>query len=313
MGCYLRLVPDDEGSKPDPMTRTLRLEDGAEFRDQVMQAVRAAVQPMLIVMNGAHVGTRTRVRDAMLVGRDPVAELVLTDAGVSLRHARIEDRGDGWAVVDLASTNGTQVNGAKVVEQVLRAGDRIAFGATLVRFEEHDALDEEFAQVVERMLNVDELSGLWVRRRFDTELAATLTGARAHGTPVGVLVMDLDGVKAVNDANGHEFGAYVIGEAGRVIGRVLGGRGFASRFGGDEFIAAVRGADVEQAASVAEEIRAAIGAHRFEREGRVLRVGISIGIASFPQSGADSDALFRTADAALYRAKREGKNRVVKA
>lgn len=306
-------MADERNSRPDdPLTRTLRLEDGGEFREDVLAAVRAAVQPTLVVMTGARVGTRTRVSGTMLVGRDPEADLVLPDAGVSFRHARVEDRGDTWAVVDLASTNGTQVNGARVTDAAIGAGDRLTFGATLVRFEVHDEADQQFAQVVERMLHVDELSGLWVRRRFDDELRTTLEAHRVKREPLGLLVMDLDGVKQVNDTHGHLFGAYVIGEAGHLIGRVLGERGFASRFGGDEYIAAVPGADTERTAGIGEEIRSAIAAHRFEREGKPLAVGISVGVASFPESAADAEALFRVADEALYRAKREGKNRVAR-
>jgi diguanylate cyclase (GGDEF)-like protein len=123
-------------------------------------------------------------------------------------------------------------------------------------------------------------------------------------------MMDLDGIKKINDSHGHLFGAYVIGESGHIIGRVLEGRGFASRFGGDEYVAALPGFDLPGARGVGEEILRAIGAHEFEREGVPLRPGISIGAAAFPESAADAQALFQRADEALYRAKRAGKNQV---
>ena len=122
--------------------------------------------------------------------------------------------------------------------------------------------------------------------------------------------MDLDGIKKINDTHGHLFGAYVIGESGHVIGRVLEGRGFASRFGGDEYVAALPGLDLDAAGAVGEEIRRAIAEHEFEREKIVLRPGISIGTASFPESADDAKSLFQRADEALYRAKRAGKNQV---
>jgi diguanylate cyclase (GGDEF)-like protein len=123
-------------------------------------------------------------------------------------------------------------------------------------------------------------------------------------------MMDLDGIKSINDTHGHLFGAYVIGEAGRVIGRVLDQRGFASRFGGDEFIAALPSSALEAATLLGEEIRQAISAYPFQREGVALRPGISIGVASFPESANDGESLLQRADEALYRAKRAGKNRV---
>jgi diguanylate cyclase len=102
----------------------------------------------------------------------------------------------------------------------------------------------------------------------------------------------------------------VIGESGRVIGKVIEGRGFASRFGGDEYIAALPGVALEGAARIGEEIRAAIGAFPYEREGVPLRPGISIGAAAFPESADDAEGLLQRADEALYRAKRAGKDRV---
>lgn len=292
------------------MGSTMRLDGPGELRTQVLQAVRAKRRPALLVLTGNEVGTRCTLEGTTLIGRDPQSALVLSDAGVSFRHARVEDRGDAWAVVDLASTNGTQVAGELISERILAPGDRVTFGATIVRFEVQDALDQEYDDVLERLLNIDELSGLYVRRKFDRELKTLIDAARIGKTAVGLLVMDLDGVKKINDTHGHLFGAYVIGESGRVIGAVLGERGIASRFGGDEFVAAVVDADLAQTEAVGEEIRAAINAHTFAREGVPLHPGISVGVASLLESAADADALFREADAALYRAKQAGKNRV---
>ena len=276
----------------------------------VEQADRAPHRPVLIVISGQEVGTRRPVDGTLVIGRDPDVDLVLNDALVSSRHARLEDRGDSWTLVDLGSTNGTTVNGEKGLEFPLKPGDKIVIGATVVRFEMQDRLAHAYAEHVEKLLNIDELSGLLVRRKFDLDLKMTLDAARAAGSAVGLLMMDLDGIKSINDTHGHLFGAYVIGESGRVIGRVLEKRGFASRFGGDEFIAALPGDALEAATAIGEEIRAAIAAFPFEREGVPLRPGISIGVAAFPESAGDAEGLVQRADEALYRAKRAGKNRV---
>jgi two-component system cell cycle response regulator len=167
--------------------------------------------------------------------------VVLPDAGVSWRHARIEDRGDAWVLVDLGSTNGTQVNGEKRRRgDALAHGDKVVLGRTVLRFELQDRLDQAYDEQLQRLLHIDDLSGLYVRRRFDRELARSLVERppRQGGSSVALLVMDMDGIKAINDRHGHLFGAYTIGETGRLIGRVLGERGIGSRFGGDEFCAA---------------------------------------------------------------------------
>lgn len=269
----------------------------------------APFRPVLVVMSGNDVGLRVCLDRTLLIGRDPTADVVLSDALVSWHHARVEDRGDSWTLVDLGSTNGTTLNGERCREGVLQAHDKIVLGGTILRFELQDGVEQAYNQVVERMLNVDDLSGLFVRRKFDAELAVMIDAARRTPSPVSLLVMDLDGVKAINDTHGHLFGAYVIGESGRVIGQVIGTRGIASRFGGDEFLAALPGRDVEAAVRIGEQIRQAINMHPFEREGIALRPGISIGVAAFAGEG-DVGALFQRADKALYRAKQSGKNRV---
>ena len=276
----------------------------------VEQADRAPHRPVLVVISGHEVGTRVPVDGSLVIGREPDVDLVLTDALVSSRHALLEDRGDSWTLVDLGSTNGTTVNGEKGQEFALKHGDKIVFGATVVRFEMQDRLERAFDEHVEKLLNVDELSGLLVRRKFDLDFKVALDAARTGNQSLGLLMMDLDGIKPINDTHGHLFGAYVIGESGRVIGKVLDKRGFASRFGGDEYIAALPSHALEASAAVGEEIRAAIGAHLFERDGVPLRPGISIGVAAFPESATDPEGLFQRADEALYRAKRAGKNRV---
>ena len=115
------------------------------------------------------------------------------------------------------------VNGEPAQEVNLVASDKIGLGHTVVRFESQDHHEQRYAAVLENLLNRDDLSGLFVRRKFDAELARVA----AKNSAVRLLVMDLDGVKPLNDTHGHLFGAYVIGESGQVIGQVVGNRGFA--------------------------------------------------------------------------------------
>jgi two-component system cell cycle response regulator len=288
----------------------MELKDGSKLKEQLCGALKEAMRPVLVVMSGADVGKRITITGNAVVGRDPTADVVLCDAGISWRHARFEDRGDAWAVVDLGSTNGTAVRNEPCREAVLAPGDVVVLGRTPLRFELRDSLQQAYDEELQRMIDVDDLSGLFVRRKFDRELATLVESARARRQPLGLLAMDMDGIKQINDTHGHLFGAYVIGETGHVIGRILAGRGIACRFGGDEFIAALPGHDTDAAASVGAEIHAAVNAHPYARDGIPLRPGISIGAASFPADADDPVTLFERADKALYRAKQSGKNRV---
>jgi len=303
-------VRDDPRDRPGKISKTLPATDTSTLSGEVAHAIRAPHLPVLIVISGAEMGVRKAVDRSVLIGRDPTCDLVLADALVSSRHALLEDRGDSWTLLDLGSTNGTSVNGSKGSEFALSRNDKIVIGRTVLRFEMLDPLEQAYDAVVDRLLNVDDLSGLLVRRKFDADLKAAIESARAAGEPLGLLMMDLDGVKSINDTHGHRFGAYSIGESGKLIGRVLGARGFASRFGGDEYVAALPGFDLSGVEAVGEEILKAVGQHHYEKEGIRLRPGISIGAAAFPECAATAEQLFQCADEALYRAKRAGKCRV---
>lgn len=295
---------------PGKILKTVRATGALDTAAAVLEAVRSPHRPVLVVISGPQMGLRKVVDRTLLIGRDPTSDLVLEDSLVSSRHAMLEDRGDCWALVDLDSTNGTLVNGIKGSEFVLAPNDTIVLGKTVAKFEMQNPLEQAYDELVERLLNIDDLSGLYVRRKFDADLRTAVEVANSSKQPLGLLVMDMDGIKQINDTHGHLFGAYVIGEAGHVIGELIAGRGFGSRFGGDEYLAALPGADFAAAEAVGERIREAIAAHPFEREGIVLKPGISVGVAALPESAEDAEALFQRADEALYRAKRAGKNRV---
>lgn len=289
---------------------TVRLEDPTDFRADVARAIKSRLAPALVVISGPDVGTSVRIDRTLTIGRSPDAGLSLADTSVSYLHARIEDRGDAWAVVDLGSTNGMRVDEAPCREAVLRPATKIQIGTTVLRFEVQDEDDQAYDEMVQRLISIDELSGLYVRRRFDRELAQAIAAARARGESVALLVMDLDGVKKINDTHGHLFGAHVIGEAGRRIARALGEEMIGCRFGGDEYLVAAPGLDPDGASALAERIRVAIADERYEKDGVPLEVGVSIGSACFPADAADAEALFQRADEAMYRAKQAGKNRV---
>jgi two-component system cell cycle response regulator len=292
------------------MAETLKLRDDGEFGRQLSQAVREKFRPALIVMSGERVGVRVSVQGNFLIGRDADCALSLPDLGVSGHHALLEDRGGAWALVDLESTNGIAVNGERRAEADLRHGDKLTLGTTVLRFEVQDDADKAYSEMIAELVHIDDLTNLYLRRRFDTELATLITASRAAGRTVSLLVMDLDGIKAINDAHGHLFGAHTISESGKLIGRMIAGRGFAARFGGDEFVAALPDYSLDLATEFAERVRSGVATFEFVYEGVRLYPAISVGVASFPTDADDPTDLFRRADEALYLAKRTGKNRV---
>ncbi|MGL6290925.1 MAG: diguanylate cyclase domain-containing protein [Silanimonas sp.] len=162
-----------------------------------------------------------------------------------------------------------------------------------------------------RLSRVDALSGLANRGHFQTIFDAA-TAARETG--VVLLVLDVDRFKQVNDRFGHVAGdRVIIGVAEALRASVEAVRGVPARLGGEEFGAVLRGVDASQGILVAEDLRRRINALRFSLpDGSDFNVTASIGLGAFdPIKHRDGDALYREVDAALYKAKAAGRNRVV--
>ena len=154
------------------------------------------------------------------------------------------------------------------------------------------------------MATHDQLTGLPVRHLVHDRLHQALYAARRSGHKVGVLFIDLDGFKAINDEHGHAAGDSVLRNVAKRLRAALRAEDTVGRFGGDEFVAVLnRLSDSQDARPVAEKLMEAI-ALPMEFAGRPLTVGASVGIAVFPDHGDDPEALCRAADRAMYGVKR---------
>ena len=265
-----------------------------------------------VIRSRADLGIHAFIDGPTFVGRDPNCTVPLHDFGVSRQHAVITPEANGQFVLrDLQSTNGTRVNGLPVTDsQVLRNGEKIFVGDTVLRFSIADEMDIDFHSEVETLVNTDPLTRLPSKRRFDNAFEFALQSSRLNDAPLSLLMMDMDGVKQINDTHGHLFGAHVIGQTGMIIAKVIGSSGQACRFGGDEFSACLPGCDLATAKVIAEKIRHAVENAKMQKDEIALRPTISIGVACFPESARETLELIAMADAALYRAKDQGKNRV---
>ncbi|MFK7766818.1 MAG: diguanylate cyclase [Mariniblastus sp.] len=265
-----------------------------------------------VIRSRADLGVHVVIDGPTLLGRDPSCTVPLHDFGVSKQHAIIRPAGDGTYVLqDLQSTNGTRVNGAPVSGiRFLEDGEKIFMGDTVLRFALADEMDVDFHNEVATLVSTDPLTGLPSKRRFDQAFEFALEASNLSSSPLGLLMMDMDGVKQINDTHGHLFGAHVIGETGKLIAKVIGSKGEACRFGGDEFSAFLPGHEAAATIEIGETIRKAVETAGFEKDGISLRPTISIGVACCPEAAVDALVLVDKADKALYRAKEQGKNRV---
>ncbi len=264
----------------------------------------------LLVIAGApaDVGAHLLVRREVRIGRDE-GDLRLRDGRVSRRHVRVWLENGRYCVADVGSTNGSRLNG-RLLERAthLGDGDKIYVGSTVLKFTLVDETEATYLARMERLAGTDPLTGLHAKHRFDSMLEESLRTARLVDSPLCLLMMDMDGLKAINDAHGHQMGAHTIATVGRSIGDVLRGRGEACRFGGDEFCAYLPQLSPGRARLVAEEIRLVVAEARYELNQMVVSATISIGLAPSGPERNTLPTLLAAADAALYRAKAAGRN-----
>jgi two-component system cell cycle response regulator len=165
------------------------------------------------------------------------------------------------------------------------------------------------------MAITDQLTGLHNRRYMGRHLDTLILNAEKSGRPVAFLIIDIDYFKSVNDNYGHDSGDEVLREFASRIAANVRGIDLACRYGGEEFVVVMPDTDMEFASTVAERLRRSVETTPFviSRAPNQLNVTISIGIAASEGGGDNAEQLLHRADQALYRAKHEGRNRVVAA
>lgn len=157
----------------------------------------------------------------------------------------------------------------------------------------------------------DGLTGAWNRVAILEHLDLELARARREGTSLGVVMVDLDHFKKINDTYGHPAGDAVLREASRVLREGLRPYDMLGRYGGEEFLMLAPSCDVTSTAAIAERLRILIAETPVHFGGVPIAMSASLGITAYENgSGANAKALLHTADEALYRAKRGGRNRV---
>jgi diguanylate cyclase (GGDEF)-like protein len=168
---------------------------------------------------------------------------------------------------------------------------------------------------VERQAVTDELTGLANTRAFWSILAREAERSRRFGSPLGLVMLDIDDFKQVNDHHGHQQGDEVLAHVARVLRDFSRDIDAPARYGGEEMAVILPETDLRGASQLAERVREAVASMQVPGAGGggSLRVTASFGVAAAPDSAVEPERLVAAADAALYRAKRAGKNRVERA
>nr|MCU0240328.1 GGDEF domain-containing protein [Pyrinomonadaceae bacterium] len=286
------------------------------------QHQRKDLRPALVFLSGDLLAVPIPLeREEVILGRALANDVRINDSKVSREHAKIVSIYDSvnnstsYILQDLGARNGTYLNGQKISQATLQNGDKIIIGEHILRFELLDEIDREYQRQIRRLLSHDDLTGLLSSRSFFSELRREASRSNSEKRPFCVLMMDVDFFKNVNDTYGHLTGSKTLEEIGMCVAQIMRSGDAAARFGGEEFAAFLLDAELTQGLVAAERIRQVIEEYKFTvlRQGKssdTHNLTISIGVASFPDDSKDPIELVEMADSALYRAKREGRNKV---
>ncbi len=273
---------------------------------------------VLTVLGGGEIGRVLPLPSGVIVriGRAEDCTYRFPQASVSRVHACVVGLGDEFAFHDNGSTNGSFVNNRPVHEPtLLHDGDRLQLGPdvhflfSLVSDEQERALLQAYDAA-----RRDRLTGVYSRAYLDEQLAVELAFSARHGTPLSLLLLDVDHFKQVNDTFGHLAGDEVLRRVAATLNASVRAEDLVARYGGEEFVVLTRGIEAPQALLLAERLRESVAATSAPPGGVARGVTVSVGVASVACIGSGpvgAAALLALADHRLYAAKRSGRNRVV--
>lgn len=274
-----------------------------------------SVQAYLIVLSGPEVGRMHKLETSEItLGRSADNAMRINDVGISRRHARLVRDHAGVYIEDMASANGTFLNGERLVNRLqLRDGDKITLGSTtILKFTYHDKLDESFQRQMFDAALRDSLTGAYNKKYLLNHLKTEFAFAARHASSLSLIMFDVDHFKHVNDNYGHPAGDAVLIKLASIAQASVRAEDMFARYGGEEFSIICRGVSMGQAAHLGERLRSAVERATFEHNDVSLKVTISVGVAGFPEIPVSRhEDLIEAADTALYAAKHSGRNRVM--
>ncbi|NUP09071.1 MAG: diguanylate cyclase [Polyangiaceae bacterium] len=271
---------------------------------------------MFTVQSGIDAGKVISIPKGAIVtlGRSPDCTVPFDDASLSREHAHVVRIGTEYVIKDKDSTNGTFVNDSRTQGAVsLRDGDRIQLGLhTLLRFTLVTEQEETSLRRVYEAAIKDGLTGVFNRKYLEERIMTELAYCARHGTPLSIVIFDVDFFKKVNDTYGHLAGDNVLRVVAGLLQQSIRVEDVVARYGGEEFVLLLRGTPASEAVQVADRLRSMVQSTNINVGAATISVTSSAGVACTSELALpERAALLGTADGRLYRAKEQGRNRVI--
>jgi len=264
----------------------------------------------IIQIYGGPLGRRVELTtQEITIGRDDINSIAVPLQTVSRRHARIFSKDARHHVEDLESTNGTFVNDVEVLGPTpLKNGDLIKCGGAVFKFIGGGDVEALYHEEIHRLTITDGLTQIANKRHFSEFLEREIARAARHLRPLSLVMLDVDHFKNVNDQHGHLAGDRVLCGIAAIVAAQVRSDELLARCGGEEFAVVLPETPIEGALQFCERIRTLIENATFADDGETLRVTVSLGVTTMIPG--DTLASFvERADALLYKAKGEGRNR----
>lgn len=265
---------------------------------------------MLVVVHGEETGRRVALGgEPLVLGRGTGADVRLVDPVAARAHARVALENGQWVVRDLASPAGTYVNDLLVGEYVLRDGDRVRVGRTILKLLAGGDLEARCAEEMFRVQTVDGLTLAANRASFEEALSREVGRARRFGQALSLVLLDVDGFRRLNQTRGEAVGNAVLQRLAAGLKGVMRRQDVFARIDDDEFAVVLPGFEAADAQLAAEKLCQVAAAGALPLEDGPVSVTVSAGFARL-RSKEDARQLAARAGKALLRAQASGGNRV---
>jgi diguanylate cyclase (GGDEF)-like protein len=271
--------------------------------------------PYLVIYIGNGSGCRHKLNSGMTtIGRSPEADITIEDDRISRIHCVIELMDHTITIEDKGSTNGTYLDARKISRARLLPGVPLQLGHSIMKIEYKSEAEIRSEKNLLQKASLDALTGIFNRHHFTKLASMEMAYASRHKLPIGVVLMDIDNFKQVNDTYGHQSGDLVLAQLANTVIENKRTEDLFGRYGGDEFIILPRGEISKEGIQVhCERIRKAIEGFDFCFEDICVRITISLGFHLTKVGSSDTETilsdLIHKADQALYLAKEKGRNR----
>lgn len=267
-------------------------------------------KPYFTFLMGSRIGQIFPLdKPEIIVGRSDKCDLYIEDGAISRKHFKLSVVGLRVWIEDLASTNGTYVNGEPIQKACLADGDKIQISqATVLELTYLDATRVLSEQKRYELGVKDAVTGIYNRRYLLDRLREEFTYSQRRKSTLSLIMFDIDHFKNLNDTHGHLAGDLALQRLASEINETIRSEDLFARYGGEEFILLLRDTDLKNAMDLADRLRIKVSKIKMNYGGVDFGLTISCGVSTFHPELKEASQLIEEADQFLYEAKEAGRN-----